>query len=124
MEISEAMLEYYLSFLTVAWFANQNLPPQDFAAYGPTLDTVRVIATRKGDMEALCAGLDHLLSREDTDWERYSGGRFPFAPEEVRQIAAHLHDTLWPERGVAAPAGLRLIPMEEMTVEQWWERPR
>jgi hypothetical protein len=124
MQISESMLDHYLSYLTVAWFARHDFPPADVAEYAPLVEDLGKNAILQGDFEALGNGLEFLLSQAGTDWIRYRGSRFPFTGPAVQRIARHLFETLWPEREIRPDHSpdVQLIPRELMDVDEWWER--
>lgn len=124
MQISESMLDYYLSYLTVSWFAHHEFPPADMAEYAPLIEDVRKGAVWQGDWEPLRKGLEYLLSRAETDWSRYAGDRFPFTPQAARAMALHLYRTLWPDGEIRSgqPPVVDLIPRDQMDELEWWHR--
>ena len=53
MKISAAMVNHYLSDITVAWFNHHELPPDEMQDYLPLVQWMQQNASNHGDLEYL-----------------------------------------------------------------------
>ena len=119
MDISLSMVKHYLDDVTVGWFDDHDLPPENVADYLPRVLEMKKGAAKHGDLEALKLAFEHILANRRIDCEILGGGRYPFDDKDVREIIAFAWKTIWPDARPIPPGGPPGVRLIEMPLEQW-----
>jgi len=121
MRISEPMIQYYLGTVTVGYFNDQDLPPNDVKSYECLVSTIRQKAVKHADMEHLHIALAWLLTNKEVDLQTFNGGRYPFDSEEMFDIICYIYNSLYPEKGYPAEELLKRVELVDVSLEDWWK---
>ena len=121
MNISESMIRYYLRNITMGWFDPEDEPPEDITEYYKCVQDMKLHAVNHNDLDALKLGLEYLLAHPELDYTKFSGGRYPYEPEEVREIIYYAWKTIWPDSEPVSDSTLLAVKLVRMTLEEWWE---
>ncbi|PSL31568.1 hypothetical protein [Dyadobacter jiangsuensis] len=122
MSISESMVNYYLDILTVGYFNDNDLPPDDVRDYEPLVCTIKAKAFRHGDMEHLYFALAWLLTNKDVNLEAFNGGRYPFDAKEMRDIINLIYSRLFADRKMPPDHVLREVRLVNVPLDAWWQQ--
>ena len=95
MKISTAMVNHYLSDITVAWFNHHELPPDEMQEYLPLVQWMKQNASNHGDLEYLKLAFEYLLTHPDVNYEDFSGGRYPYDSDDIIEIIDFIYRTIW-----------------------------
>ncbi len=118
MDISEAMVRHYLTCITVNWFNDHDLPPDNVGDCRPFVESMKTWAVDRGDLPALKLASEHLLGHPEVDCGPLGDVRYPFENEDIRVIIASAWRTLRPGTlpiPKGGPPGVKLarMPLEE-----------
>jgi hypothetical protein len=122
MKISAAVLNYYLSTLTMDWFAGHSLPPRDLAGYDEAIDNLARYAAERDDLEPLRAAIEHVLGNPEVDARWYVTSEYPFQQEYIRDLFRHVRTRLWPDAGPLPEGGRPDVELENTGIEDWWRK--
>ena len=122
MRISESMLRYYLDTVTVGYFDDHDLPPDNVRGFDDYIQTMKQKALKHHDMDALRVALAYLLSSKGLDLATFSGGRYPFDDAEMRELVRHAYEVLFPADDGLTETSLSSVELVQMPVEEWWRR--
>lgn len=121
MRISESMIRYYLDTITVGYFNDHDLPPDDVSGYEAQVREIERKLAKHGDAKSLRLAFAYLLHNEALDLEVFNGGRYPFDDEEMREMIRYCYEMLFPGVDVPREDVVRHVEIVEMPVEEWWE---
>ncbi|KPL85171.1 hypothetical protein [Herpetosiphon geysericola] len=122
MQFSQQVFDYYLQYVTAAWFGRNDLPPEDLSGYKAYVEELKLHLAKHHDEQIFKAALESALTSAELDYERYSGGAYPFEPEEVQAIMHYIYQSLWPEAEL--PAVAPAIEWLDLNVNQWFARKK
>ena len=89
------MIRYYLDTVTVGYFNDHDLPPDDVQEYEPQVRQIERKLAKSGDGEKLQLAFAYLLQNNGFDLETLNGGRYPFDADEMREIIKYCYETLF-----------------------------
>lgn len=122
MRISESMIRYYLDTITVGYFNDHDLPPDDVREYEPQVREIERKLAKHGDAKSLRLAFAYLLGNAGLDLAAFHGGRYPFDDGEMRAMIRYCNETLFPgDKGPGANE-VGAVEIVQMPVEEWWER--
>lgn len=121
MRISEAMIRYYLDTVTVGYFNDHELPPDDVHGYAEQVHSMGLKMAKHGDSQALRLGLAYLLRHGEIDLSYYNGGRYPFDDAEMREIIRYIESVLFPEKQEPTDDELGRVEIIAVPLEEWWK---
>lgn len=119
MDIPIALINFYLSQVTVGFFNHHDLPPAALSGYGRQVTVLESLALKNQEDDVLRLGFEHILGNPAFDCTPVSGGRYPYTSDQIREIIGFVWQTLWPDAGPVPPGGppdVRLVPMP---LEAW-----
>ncbi len=79
-------LNFYLGQITVGYFSKQDVAPKDLNGYLNQINQMESLAMAKSEFSKLKALLARALEDLSFDFSRIGGGRYPYTPQEIRQI--------------------------------------
>lgn len=121
--VSAHMIRHYTDALTVGWYDDHDLPPDQVDEYAPLVEDLRRTLQRQGDDDdaAFRTGLQYLLTKPDARLEGFAGGRYAYDADEVRDILAYLYQALYPD--VPLPDAPPRVRVDwEVPLDEWWMR--
>lgn len=124
MEISEAMINYYLMNVTTGGKNPDDFSPddvEDVSEYYPLIQNMKSHTLRHGDLDALKLGFEYILANPDYKCVWMAGPVYSYEEEQVREIIEYAWKTIWPDSDPipsGGPEGVKLVPT---TLDQWWE---
>ncbi|MBI4851708.1 MAG: hypothetical protein HY819_07925 [Acidobacteria bacterium] len=121
MNISESMIRYYLRNITMGWFDPLDEPPEHVTGYYECVQEMKLHALSHDDLEALKLGFEWLLANPEIDCTKFSGGRYPYEPEEVREIIHYAWKTIWPDAAPITAESTKDTKLVSTTLDEWWE---
>jgi hypothetical protein len=121
MRISKSMINYYLDTITVAYFNDHDMPPDDIRGYDELVETMRLKAIKHGDMDHLRVALAFLLTDRRIDLEAFNGGRYPYDAAEMREIIRHTYEILFPGDKGPPEDVLGEVELVDVPLEAWWQ---
>ena len=89
-EIRKRVVRNYLQYVTVVFFAHEDLPPRELAGYDRCIDNLALIARANGELELVLSAFAHILERTDIRATEFAGGRYPYKEDEVRAILDYI----------------------------------
>jgi hypothetical protein len=120
--ISAEMVKHYLGCITVGYFDDHDLHPDDVTGYRACVAHLQAAAEHHGDLAPLRLALEHMLGTPGFDFAPYAGDRYPYDPEDVREIVQYVWETLWPDAAEIPPGGPTGVTLVKMSLEAWWAR--
>ena len=75
-------------------------------------------AANHKDLDALKLAFEYLLTTPDFNYEEFSGGRYPYDGEEIREIIEVAYQTIWSDSSL--PVEAPDIEIIQMPLEEWW----
>lgn len=120
MRISESMIRYYLDTITVGYFNDHDLPPDDVHGYEPQVREMERKVAKHGDTRSLRLALAYLLRNTALDLAAFNGGRYPFDDAEMREMIRYCYETLFPGDQGPREDEVRAVEIVQMSVEAWW----
>lgn len=124
MKISKSMINYYLSSVTVGWFDDNDLPPDEVQKYLPLVQDIKTWATHHGDLETLKLSFEYLLTHPEINYEEFAGGRYPYDSEEIREIIEFVYRTIWTDSQQISLERSPNVQLVQMPLEEWWSRSK
>ena len=121
MRMSESMIKYYLDTITVGYFNEHDLPPDNLGDYENLVNTIKSKATKHGDLEYLHVALAWLLTNKEVDLESFNGGRYPFDADEMREIISYVYVYLFQDRETPDIQVLESVQLVNVSLEEWWK---
>lgn len=120
MKISAAMVNHYLSDITVAWFNHHELPPDEIQDYFPLVQWMKQNASNHADLEYLKRAFEYLLTHPDINYEYFSGSRYPYDRDEIREIIEFAYRTIWPNTPRVLLDNSHDVQLVPISLEEWW----
>lgn len=104
MEISRSFITHYLGNITVSWFNDHDLPPDDIDEYHNFVLDMKFYATKHNDLEKLRLAFEYLLAHPEINTEEFAGSRYGFDDEDMREIIRYAYQTMFPDALTIPPA--------------------
>jgi len=120
MQISESMIRYYLDTVTVGYFDDHELPPDDVRGYDPQVREIGLKLAKHGDAKSLRLAFAYLLRNTGLDLAALNGGRYPFDDGEMREMIRYCYETLFPGDKGPGEEDVGAVKIVQMPVEEWW----
>ena len=120
MRISESMIRYYLDTITVGYFNDHDLPPDDVREYEPQVREIERKLAKHGDAKSLQLAFAYLLRNTEIDLAALNGGRYPFDDGEMREMIRYCSETLFPVGKEPLEEDVGAVEIVQMPVEEWW----
>jgi hypothetical protein len=120
MEISRDMISFYLRKITSVYFGKHDIPPDDLSGYLDFVSDMRKHAERKGDLDYLRLGFEHVLANPNIDTVELAATDYPFDDAEVREIIHYAWKTIWPDAAPIPPGGPPGVKIVPMSLDDWW----
>lgn len=117
-KIAESMIDHYLGDVTISWFNDHDLPPDDVKEYHSLVVWMKQNATNHGDLKYLKLAFEYLLSNPDFDYEQFAGSRYPYDSEEIREIIEFAYRTIWSND--ILPTDVPDVQLVQMSLDDWW----
>lgn len=120
-KISKDKITYYLMYLTVGYFDDENVPPSTVEGYAAQVPYIKAKAEKQGDLPWLKLALEYLLAHPEVDCSEYRGPHYAYSDAEMRGIFRYLLDNIWPDAGPTPPTALNEVEMVPMSDAEWKE---
>lgn len=117
--VSAAMISDYLSYITVGYFADRHLPPEDLAGYAVCADQIRSAAAQRGDLPWLALGLRHILLNPAIDAREFNEDGFAFPEGQLREIIGFLLTWIAPGAALGTPDAAAEVSLVAMSAQEW-----
>ena len=104
------MINYYLDTITVGYFNENDLPPDNVRDYEFLVEEMKLKAVRNGDLKYLKLAIAWLLANEAVDPTSFNGGRYPFDADEMREILSFVYQSLMADG--EQPSSICIAPVE------------
>jgi hypothetical protein len=115
MKISTAMVNHYLSDITVAWFNHHELPPDEMPEYLPLVQWMKQNASNHDDLEYLKLAFEYLLTHED-----FSGSRYPYDSDDIIEIIDFIYRTIWSDLPPVSLSNSDDVQLVSISLDDWW----
>jgi hypothetical protein len=122
LDISKAMVRYYLDAITVPYFKTHDTPPRNLDNYLPQLLAMKRKLGVHKDEEPLKLAFELVLGNPHLDASELAGGGYAFSENEIRALIRHIWTQLWPDAPAPKPGGPQDVKLVAMSVEDWWAR--
>ncbi len=122
MEISQDMIEFYLSHVLDLAIAIHGAPPEELRGYDRHIAEMAEKASRSGELDILRRGLEHILCTPELAAAELSQSAYSWSEKEVRRVLAYIRKQVWPEAGEidqAEAAACKLVPQ---SLSAWRQR--
>ncbi|MGF1489077.1 MAG: hypothetical protein ACFBSE_18475 [Prochloraceae cyanobacterium] len=120
MDISKGMLDHYIGYITVFYFNDHELPPDEITDYYNNVLELKSDAIRRGDLDPLRLGIDYLLCNTDINLDSH-GGIYPYDDDEVREILRYIRSVIWPDLSNVNCEEIKDIKLVNTNRFDWWE---
>ena len=120
MKISAAMVNHYLSDITVAWLNHHELPPDEMQDYLPLVQWMKQNASNHGDLEYLKLEFEYLLTHPDVNYEHFSGGRYPYDSDDIIEIIDFIYRTIWSDLPPVSLSNSDDVQLVSISLDDWW----
>ena len=122
MNINGWLLEHYLGYVTVSWFDETDLPPDDVREYSKCVLWMKYAAENCGDLDVLLLAFEHVLGRPDIDVSEYARTRYPYSDADAREIIAFARQVIRPDAEAVKPGGppgVSLDSLSRSSFKEW-----
>jgi len=120
MKISAAMVNHYLSDITVAWFNHHELPPDNLKDYLPLVHWMKQNASNHDDLQYLKLAFEYLVTHPDVNHEYFSGGRYPYDRDDIKEIIDFTYRTIWSDSPPVSQINSHDVQLVPISLEDWW----
>lgn len=124
MEISEAMINFYLMNVTTGGKNPDDFSPEDvedLSEYYSFIQNMKNHAARHGDLDTLKLGFEYILANPDYKCVWMAGPVYSYEEQQVREIIEYAWKIIWPDSKPIASGGPKDVKLVPTTLEQWWE---
>lgn len=88
-EISHRFFRKYLQYITVSYFAGNDMPPRELSGYDSSIDNLIYIASANGDLAQLATLFAFVLSDAQLAIRPFAGSTYPFSENDLRRIIVY-----------------------------------
>ena len=122
MEISQDMIEFYLSHVLDLAIAIHGAPPDKLKGYDRHIAEMAEKASRNGELDILRRGLEHILCTAEIEAAKLSHSDYSWPEKEVRQVLAYIRKQVWPSAGEIDQAEAATCSLVTQSLAAWRQR--
>lgn len=121
MEVSNSLFDYYLSMVTVGFFDDHEVPPDDLNEYREIIEAMKWWAIRFDELELLKTVFDYYLCYPEISLED-QGGRYPYTDKDIREIICYARSVIWPDNPPIDDEAVKNVKFVDEPLYDWRKR--